>query len=112
MGYEKIQMDKKSFDNIINELNILKLSISDNKSKIIIEKILDMMKQYKDESMLISLKEKIEQKMTEYKYKNPEASTSLYILLRKLESGKLSQEEASDIFQKLVAEEAFNRKIY
>lgn len=112
MSYEKIQIDKKSFDTIVNELNAVKLTTSDSNSRIIVDKILDIMKCCKEESTLTSLKEKIEKKMAECKYKNPELSTSLYILLRKLEGEKISKEEANDTFQKLVVGEVFDRKIY
>lgn len=112
MSYEKMEINRKVFDDILNELNILKLTTTDGNSRIIVDKILDMMQSCREESTLESLKEKIAKKMSEYKYKNPEASTSLYILLRKLEDGKISKEEAMNILQKFVVGEVLERRMY
>lgn len=99
---EKVQIDKKTFVDIENQLNELKATTSDSNSRAIAEKILDIMKHCDEESIITSLKERIEKKMYEIKYKNPELSTSLYILLRNLENGKISREECLDTFEKFM----------
>ncbi|SFC86461.1 hypothetical protein [Clostridium uliginosum] len=112
MKCEKIKIDKKIFDDIISELNMLKLSTNDSNSRKITDKVLDILKSCEEEDMKISLQKRIQEKMIEVKHKNSELNTSLYMLLREFENGKISKEETKDIFERLVACSEFDKKIY
>lgn len=110
MSNEKIQIEKKDFDSILHELQMLGLSISDRNSRMIVEKLLGIMKFYQDENQLTLLKKRIREKMREVKYKNSELNPYLYILLRKLEDGKISKEQTVAIFEEIMLGEALDEK--
>jgi hypothetical protein len=110
MIIEKIQIDKKDFDNIMQELQMLKLRINDRNSGMLVEKILNIMNSYEDESQLPLLKERISEKMKEVRYTNSQLNSDLYILLRNLEEGKTSAEQTSAVFEKLMLGEALEER--
>ncbi|MDF2882779.1 MAG: hypothetical protein K0R54_3336 [Clostridiaceae bacterium] len=110
MIIEKIQVDKKDFDNIIQELQMLKLRISDRNSSMLVEKILNIMNSYEDENQLTLLKKRIKEKMKEVRYTNSQFNSDLYILLRNLEEGKTSVEQTSAVFVKLMLGEALEER--
>lgn len=110
MIIEKVQIDKKDFDNIIQKLKILKLRISDRNSGILVDKILSIMNTYQDETQLPLLKKRISEKMKEVRYTNSQLNSDLYILLRNLEEGKTSVEQTSAVFEKLMLGEALEER--
>lgn len=110
MSIEEINIDKKDFDNIIQELQMLKLRINDRNSSMLVEKILNIMNSYEDENQLPLLKKRISEKMKEVRYTNSQLNSDLYILLRNLEEGKTSAEQTSAVFEKLMLGEALEER--
>lgn len=107
MEDEKIEIKKEIYYYVINELKMLQSTTLDCNSKIIAEKILNMLDN--SQHTMFSLKQRIEEKVRETKNTNPNLNAFLYILLRKVENGQISEIEAADIFEGTMAEEQFGK---
>ncbi|AAO36225.1 hypothetical protein K144313037_14980 [Clostridium tetani] len=60
----------------------------------------------------ITLVEKIEQKMRDVRYSDPEMNANLYILHRKLVDGKINHKDADNLFHLYINSEPFDKKVY
>lgn len=95
---EKVLFQKDSLEKIETKLRGLKLTVKDKEVQSEINEILELF----DEGLKtknVSLKEMIEDKMNETKFSDPEQHFKLYMLYRKLEENKITEEEALKVYE-------------
>ncbi|KAJ51170.1 hypothetical protein BD780_002376 [Clostridium tetanomorphum] len=108
---EKLLIHKETLVRIQSRAMAIKFLSKDKQLTKEVEEILELIdKEIKANSM--SLIEKIEHKMKETKLTNPEMNANLYILYRKLSDGKISETDASALFELYINTEPFDKKIY
>lgn len=96
----KIQSRAKAIKVISKDKQVLKEA----------EEILQIVESiFNDNTM--TLVEKVEKKMRETKFTDPEMNANLYILYRKLSDGKISQQDASALFEMYINAESFDKRI-
>lgn len=108
----KVVIDKLYFDKLISELKSLSTVCGDQYVK---EKLIELNKslsKINDEQNKISVEERIANKMEEMKGKDSDLNARLYILHQDLKRGKLSEEEALEIFERYVRQKDFDRLVY
>lgn len=111
MGEEKILVNKETLTKIQSRATGIKLISKDKQVIKEAQDILEMIdKELQDNSL--SLIEKINKKMKETKLSDPELNANLYILYRKLSDGKISEQDASELFERYVDLQPFDKTIY
>lgn len=90
---ERIAVKKDSLEKMKVKLKMLKVSVEDKSAKSLIVEILEFLD---NEIMFekISVEQMIKDKMIETKVSNPDQHFKLYMLYRKLQDNKITQEEA------------------
>jgi hypothetical protein len=108
----KISVDKVFFDKIVSEIKALGIICMDEYVK---TRLLDLNKnleQFNKERCKVNVEEQIANKMEEVKGKDSDLNARLYILYQDLKRGKLSEEEALEIFERNVKHQDFDRMLY
>ena len=107
---EKVLISRECIEKIRTELKIIKVNTNNRNFKKDVSKLLDML-----ESELnydnISLKEKIFSKMKETKNSDPNMNANLYILYRNLVNGRITEEEALELYNMYIKIEPYDKTI-
>ncbi|ANP69845.1 hypothetical protein GTH52_02430 [Clostridium tyrobutyricum] len=107
---EKVLISRECIEKIRTELKIIKVNTNNRNFKKDVSKLLDML-----ESELnydnISLKEKIFSKMKETKNSDPSMNANLYILYRNLVNGRITEEEALELYNMYIKIEPYDKTI-
>ena len=107
---EKVLISRECIEKIRTELKIIKVNTNNRNFKKDVSKLLDML-----ESELnydnISLKEKISSKMKETKNSDPNMNANLYILYRNLVNGRITEEEALELYNMYIKIEPYDKTI-
>lgn len=111
MGEEKILVNKETLTKIQSRATAIKLIAKDKQIIKEAQDILEMIDKELDQNSL-SLIEKINKKMKETKLSDPELNANLYILYRKLSDGKISEQDAAELFERYVDLQPFDKTIY
>lgn len=95
---DKIVVKKESLEKLKVKLKMLKVSVEDKNAKALVVEALEFLD---NEIMIkdISLEEMIREKMIETKVSNPDQHFKFYMLYRKLQDNKITQEEALRDFE-------------
>lgn len=99
---DKILIDREILEKIKLRLEGLKLMASEKAVKKDLESILKIVTDELDSGNL-SFKDILDDKIKESKYANPELNFKLYMLRRKLEDGKISEEDAAKAYDLYVS---------
>ena len=107
---EKVLISRECIEKIRTELKIIKVNTNNRNFKKAVSKLLDML-----ESELnydnISLKEKIFSKMKETKNSDPSMNANLYKLYRNLVNGRITEEEALELYNMYIKIEPYDKTI-
>jgi len=108
---ENIVISEELFSKIKSTLKAIKVSSKDKdiikEVEALLFKIDDAVKE--DATTTTTIVEKIQQKMRDLKYIDPDAHANLYILHRKLIDNKISESEALAIFKMYNNNPAYNK---
>lgn len=99
MGNNKyINIEKETIENILLDLNNVLLTCDSLSSREKIEKIILTLSKTIDRDN-VSIDDLILDKMRQTKVKDPDLHLKLYMLHRKLQDGKISEEEARAVYK-------------
>lgn len=90
---EKILINKENLEKIKLRLEGVRLMSSEKEVKKEIQILIDLLTEEID-SQKLSFRELLDEKIRDTKYSNQELNFKLYMLQRKLDDGKISEEEA------------------
>ncbi|GAA0746350.1 hypothetical protein [Clostridium oceanicum] len=107
-----IDIDRKSAEKILSQLNEIKIVCADKGIKSKVEKIIDLANNEIAIKMEPSLEDVVYDKMKETKISNPDLSSKLYILYRKITQGKISEEEAKEMYETYIMMEGFDKMVW
>lgn len=111
MSKDKIKFNVESVEKIKSRIKAIKLMSKDKEiSKLAVEVIELLENEIKENS--ITLMEKIELKMKETKFSDPELNANLYMVYRNLMDDKISEKDAEEIYELYVKSEFFDKKLY
>lgn len=108
---EKLLVNQEVVTKIQSRAMAIKLTSKDRQVIKEAEEILEIIEKILKDNTL-TLNEKIEKKMKDTKFSDPEMNANLYILYRKLSDGKISPKDAEALFQLYINTEPFDKKIY
>ncbi|WP_315114316.1 hypothetical protein [uncultured Clostridium sp.] len=108
---EKLLVGHEVVTKIQSRAIAIKLTSKDRQVIKEAEEILEIIENILKDNTL-TLNEKIEKKMRDTKFSDPEMNANLYILYRKLSDGKISPKDAEALFQLYINTEPFDKKIY
>lgn len=107
---EKILVSKECINKIKTELKVIKVNTRDKNLKRELTGLLDMLENELNYDG-VSLKEKIMDKMKETKNSDPNMNANLYILYRNLVNGRISDEQALELYNMYVKIEPYDKTI-
>ncbi|GAA0724231.1 hypothetical protein GCM10008905_17830 [Clostridium malenominatum] len=107
---DKLIVSEEIILKIQSRANAIKVLANDKQVLKEAEELLDIIEEILEDNTM-TLVEKIEQKMRETKFTDPEMNASLYILHRKLSDGKISPQDAMALFEMYVSSESFDKRI-
>ncbi|KMT22626.1 hypothetical protein [Clostridium cylindrosporum] len=99
---DNIVISKQTVKKILLELNNINLICDDNLIKDKVENIISLIKNSSDIDCEVSTLTKIYNKMQEIREVNEELHVRLYMLYRKLQDAKISEDEAQRTYIKLI----------
>lgn len=111
MAGDKLIIDKDILKKIQSRVMGIKLTTKERPIAKDAEEVIQIINKVFEDN-LTTLIEKIEQKMKDVRYSDPEMNASLYILYRKLVDEKISAKDAAALFEIYIKSEPFDRKIY
>lgn len=111
MANEKIKFNLESVDKIKSRVKAIKLMSKDKEISKLANEVIELL-EHEIEENSISLMEKIELKMRESKFSDPELNANLYMVYRNLMDDKISEKDAEEMYQLYVKSESFDKKIY
>lgn len=107
---DKLVVDEEIVFKIQSRANAIKVLSKDKQVLKEVEELLDIVEKILEDNTM-TLSEKIEKKMKETKFTDPEMNASLYILHRKLSDGKISPQDAVALFEMYMSSESFDKRI-
>lgn len=107
---DKLIVSEEIILKIQSRANAIKVLANDKQVLKEAEELLDIIEEILEDNTM-TLVEKIEQKMRETKFTDPEMNASLYILHRKLSDGKISPQDAMALFEMYISSESFDKRI-
>lgn len=111
MSQDKISVSEESMDKIRSRAKAIKLISKDRQVIKIAEEIMQIAGAEIDENSL-DIMGKIEKKMKETKFTDPDLNANLYILYRNLMDKKISEKDAEELYEMYSKFEPFDKKIY
>ncbi len=107
---EKVFIPKESIDKLISGLKSIRITTREKATRKEVDKLLDLLQEDLNQKN-IPLKEQILEKMKESKGVDPNLNANLYILYRNLDSGRITEEQAFELFQMYVRIDPYNKTI-
>lgn len=111
MSDDKISISEESMNKIKSKANEIKLISRDKQVIKIAEEIMSLVSAEIDKNSL-NIMQKVELKMKETKFTNPDLNANLYILYRNLMDKKISEEDGEELYEMYSKIEPFDRKTY
>jgi hypothetical protein len=108
---EKTLIDKEVIDKIKSGLNNIRLITKEKAIKKEAEELINLLRE-NDNRNILSLEEKIFEKMKETKNSDPDMNANLYILYRKLVNKQISEQQALQLFEMYVKIEPYDNRLY
>ena len=109
-GSQKVLIPKDSIDKLISGLKGIRVTTREKNTRKEVDKLLSLIEEDLSQKN-IPLKEQILEKMKESKGVDPNLNANLYILYRNLDSGRITEEQAFELFQMYVRIDPYNKTI-
>jgi DNA-directed RNA polymerase alpha subunit len=108
----KVVIDMQYFEKVIFEIKTLSVVCIDEQVKVKLKELYESLNKINDEQNKTSVEEKIANKMEEVRGRDSELNAKLYMLHQDLKKGRLSDDDALEIFERYVRHKNFDRMIY
>lgn len=108
---KKVWISRDRYDRIMTELKELEAICFDDVVKLRISKLLKTLAEL-DAQGQSTFEEKLLRALEESKRNDADLNANLYILYQDYKRGKISEEEAEEVFERLVRQKYFNTFIY
>lgn len=111
MSEDKINVSEESMNKIKSKAREIKLISKDKQVIKAAEEIIDITAAEIEKNSL-DIMQKIEAKMKETKFTNPDLNANLYIVYRNLMDKKITEEDATELYELYSKIEPFDKKTY
>ena len=113
LNNEKIlKVTEEEYNKIINRLTKLSSLCKDSEIENGLNETIEIMKKLIKDKAELSTEELILSKLKETKGKDPDLNASLYILYQNLKRGRVTEEEALELYEKYDYTSKYNKLIY
>lgn len=113
LNNEKIlKITEEDYNKIINKLSKLSSLCKDSEIVSALNETVEFMKKLTKDKAELSTEELILNKLKETRSKDPDLNASLYILYQNLKRGRVTEEEALELYEKYDYTSKYNKLIY
>ncbi|KOA21357.1 hypothetical protein CLHOM_00280 [Clostridium homopropionicum DSM 5847] len=112
MDNNNVSINMKTIEKIINELKEIQNLTPEDAVKYRVNNLIEILAEVTNFNSEESIEDIIYLKMKEAMSKNPDLHVKLYMLYRGLNDGKISKEEAKEMYQNYVQMYPFDSMIY